>query len=71
MGGSPVTGHDVDYGDVQGIVRFGYKRMTEGSYALVRVKHVEAARAWLRSTPITSAITLDPPPSTAVQVRLS
>ncbi len=71
MGGSPVTGHDVDYGDVQGIVRFGYKRMTEGSYALVRVKHVEAARAWLRLAPIANAIALDPPPSTAIQVAFT
>ena len=66
-----MTGRDVDDGDVQGIVRFGYKRMTEGSYALVRVRDVKAARAWLRSAPITSAITLDPPPSTAMQVAFT
>src|ERR1700704_5302024 len=64
-------GQDIDYGDVQGIVRFGYKRMTEGSYALVRVRDVKAARAWLRSAPITSAITLDPTPSTAMQVAFT
>ena len=72
MGGSPVTTrHDVDYGDVQGIVRFGYKLMTEASYALVHVRHVEAARAWLRSAPITTATTIDPPPSTAMQVSFT
>ncbi len=71
MGGAPVTGHDVDYGDVQGVVRFGYKLMTEASYALVRVRDVEAARAWLRSVPITTATTIDPPPSTAMHVAFT
>src|SRR5258706_1668735 len=56
---------------MQGIVRFGYKRMTEGSYALLRVRDVTAARAWLRSAPIASAITLDPPPATAIQVAFT
>jgi len=66
-----VTRANVDYGDVQGIVRFGYGKMKEASYALVRVKSAEAARAWLRSAPITSATTLDPPPSTAMQVAFT
>ena len=38
MGGASVTRNAFDYGDVQGIVRFGYKRMTEASYVLARVK---------------------------------
>jgi deferrochelatase/peroxidase EfeB len=62
---------DVDFDDVQGLVRFGYGRMKEASYALVRVRHVEAARAWLRSAPITSAATMEPPPSTALQVAFT
>ena len=52
-----MTRSAVDDADVQGIVRFGYRRMTEATYALARIKNVEAARAWLRSAPITSAIT--------------
>ena len=39
----------VDYTDVQGLVRFGYGRMTSASYALVRVKDVASAKAWLRA----------------------
>jgi deferrochelatase/peroxidase EfeB len=61
----------VDYRDVQGILRFGYGRMTEASYALLRVRHVESARAWLRSAPITSAIVMQPPPSAAMQVAFT
>jgi Dyp-type peroxidase family len=66
-----MTRAEVDYGDVQGLVRFGYKRMTEGAYLLLRVKDAAAARAWLRSAPVTTAATLDPPPTTALQVAFT
>ena len=32
----------VDYADVQGIVRFGYKHMTEACYLLLRIRMLEA-----------------------------
>jgi Dyp-type peroxidase family len=60
--------NEVDYADVQGLVRFGYKRMTKASYALVRVKNSTAARAWLRTAPVTSAVAMDPPPKSALHV---
>jgi deferrochelatase/peroxidase EfeB len=66
-----VTGNGPDYGEVQGLVRFGHGRMKEASYALLRVRSVEAAKAWLRSAPVTSATATVPPPSTAVQVALT
>jgi hypothetical protein len=50
-----VTMSEFDYADVQGLVRFGYRKMTKASYALLRVKDAVAARAWLRSAPVTSA----------------
>ena len=56
---------DVDYADVQGLVRFGYGRMTEASYALLRVKDAAAARAWLRSRARHERGHHDPPPPTA------
>jgi Dyp-type peroxidase family len=62
---------EVDYADVQGLVRFGYGRMTQAAYALVRIRDLAAARAWLRSAPITSAVTMQPPPSTAMQVAFT
>lgn len=71
MGGAPVTRNDVDYRDVQGLVRFGHGRMTEASYVLVRVKDVESARAWLLSAPIKTAATIEPPPPTAIQVAFT
>ena len=44
MGGAAMTYSMVDYADVQGLVRFGYGRMTSASYALVRVKNVAARK---------------------------
>ncbi len=61
----------VDYSDVQGLVRFGFGKMTEASYALLRIRNTAAARAWLRSAPITSAVAMNPPPSTALQVAFT
>ncbi len=62
---------EMDYTDVQGLVRFGYKKMTKASYALLRVKDVSAARAWLRSAPITNAVEMNPPPATALHVAFT
>jgi Dyp-type peroxidase family len=61
----------VDYADVQGLVRFGYGRMTSASYALVRMKNVTAAKAWLRAAPVTNAMEQKPPPSTALQIAFT
>lgn len=66
-----MTHSEVDYADVQGLVRFGYKRMTKARYDLVRVKSAAAARSWLRSAPVTTAVAMDPPPETAMQVALT
>ena len=60
-----------DYADVQGLVRFGYKKMTRASYALLRVKDPAMARAWLSSAPVTTAVEVRPPPATALQVALT
>src|SRR5262249_4624937 len=76
MGGAPVmratpTPTPVDFADVQGIVRFGYGRMTEAAYLLARVKDAAAARAWLRTAPVSNAIAVPPPPTPALQVAFS
>jgi Dyp-type peroxidase family len=66
MGGIAMS--EVDYADVQGLLRFGYGHMTRASYALVNVKNVAAAKAWLRSAPVTSAVAETPPPMTALNI---
>ena len=71
MAGPAMTYSMVDYADVQGLVRFGYGRMTSASYALVRVKDVAAAKAWLRAAPVTNAVEQKIPPTTALQIAFT
>src|SRR5271165_7543562 len=66
-----VTMSEFDYADVQGLLRFGYKKMTKASYSLLRVKDVVAARVWLRSAPVTSAVEMNPPRTTALHVAFT
>ncbi|MDQ2660092.1 MAG: peroxidase, partial [Verrucomicrobiota bacterium] len=61
----------VDFADVQGLLRFGYGKMKEASYALLRVENADAVRAWLRSTPVTNAVAMNPAPSTALQIAFT
>jgi deferrochelatase/peroxidase EfeB len=61
----------VDFADVQGIVRFGYKHLTEACYYLLRVENAAAARAWLLAAPVTSAVEQSPPPTVATQVAFT
>ena len=62
---------EVDFGDVQGIVRFGYGRLKGASYALARIKNLEAARSWLLFAPVATAVERDPPPATALQLAFT
>ena len=62
MGGTAVTRPTVDFRDVQGLVRFGYKHLKAARYAVVRVRNPAAARAWLRQAPVTNAEYVQPPP---------
>jgi deferrochelatase/peroxidase EfeB len=68
MGGAVMKAGEVDFTDVQGLVRFGYGSMKKARYELLRIKDLPAARAWLRSANITTAVAMDPPPKTALQV---
>jgi Dyp-type peroxidase family len=62
---------EVDLADVQGLLRFGYKHHTQACFLLLRVQEPEAARAWLATVPVSSAVAVEPTPPTAVQVALS
>jgi Dyp-type peroxidase family len=65
------AGADVDYADVQGLVRFGFGKMKEAAYAHLRVKDPAAARAWLRGAPVTNAVATTAPPPVALQVAFT
>lgn len=61
----------VEFDDIQGLVRFGYKRLTQACFLLLRVTDPEAARAWLAQAPVSSAMTQEPPPTTALQIAFT
>ncbi len=65
------TAFPVELGDIQGLVRFGYKHHTEASFLLMRVTDRDAARRWLAAVPICTAETVEPPPETALQIALT
>jgi deferrochelatase/peroxidase EfeB len=61
----------VDFGDVQGLVRFGYGRLKEACFYLLMVENPVVARTWLASAPVTSAVAVEPPPERAMQVAFT
>jgi deferrochelatase/peroxidase EfeB len=61
----------VDYSDVQGLVRYGYGRMTEACFLLLRIDDPIAARSWLKTAPVTTAVERKPPPEKALQVAFT
>ncbi len=63
--------NEVDYDDVQGLVRFGFGGMHQACFYLVRIRDVGAARSWLLNAHVTTARTLSPPPETALQIAFT
>lgn len=61
----------VDFADVQGLVRFGYRTMTEACYVLLRISNRAAARTWLRSAHVNDAVACDPAPTRALHVAFT
>ena len=65
------SGSQGELDDIQGLLRFAFKHHTEAVFLLLRVKDATAARQWLGQVQVTSAVSLDPPPSTVLQVALT
>lgn len=61
----------VEYGDVQGVIRYAFKHLTDACYLLLRITEPRCARAWLQTAPVASATEASPPPTTALQVAFS
>ena len=68
---STTSGPHGELDDIQGLLRFGFKHHTEAVFLLLRVKDAAAARKWLGQVQVTSAVSLDPPPGTVLQVALT
>ncbi|MBS0452365.1 MAG: peroxidase [Proteobacteria bacterium] len=61
----------VEEDDIQGLLRFGYRKLTQASFLLMRVQDAASARAWLTACPVGSAREQSPPPRTVLQVAIS
>jgi deferrochelatase/peroxidase EfeB len=61
---------EIEFADVQGLLRFGYKHHTESAFALLRVHNRAAARAWLATAPVGTAAR-GPLPPTVLQIAFS
>ena len=61
----------VDFSDIQGLVRFAFGALTEASFLLLKIRDADAARAWLKTAPVTTAEKVNPPPATALQVAFT
>lgn len=65
------TASPVDYSDVQGLVRFGYGKLTESCFLLLNIRDAAVARSWLATAPVTNALQLDQAPPTALQIAFT
>jgi len=61
----------VELHDVQGLIRFGYRHLTEACFLLFQITDPAAAREWLARAPVTSAVKADPRPETTLHVALT
>lgn len=71
MVGNEISASAVDYSEIQGLVRFGYGALSESCFLLLNIRDARAARAWLRTAPIATAVELSQPPQTALQVAFT
>ncbi|VTU20931.1 Dyp-type peroxidase family protein [Variovorax sp. SRS16] len=68
---SASTMRSVEYEDIQGLMRFGYGKLTEACFLLLRIKDPAAARAWLAGAPVANAAACERAPETAMQIAFT
>jgi deferrochelatase/peroxidase EfeB len=57
---------EFEFDDLQGLVRFGYGKLTYTCFLLLNVTDAVAAKEWLVTAPISNAVKTEKPPSTAL-----
>jgi deferrochelatase/peroxidase EfeB len=62
---------EFEYDDLQGLVRFGYGKLTDTCFLLLNVADKEAAKEWLASAPVSNAVKADPKPATALHIAFT
>jgi deferrochelatase/peroxidase EfeB len=72
--GSPALRGNVtpfDYSDVQGLAAYGYSKLIQARYFLMRIRDAAAARAWIASAPVSTAEPKQSAPDTALQLAFT
>lgn len=62
---------DFEFDDVQGLLRFGYGKLTDTCFMLLKIADASAAKQWLSTAPVSNAIANHPSPDTALQIAFS
>ncbi|WP_411726231.1 Dyp-type peroxidase [Methyloglobulus sp.] len=57
---------EFEFDDLQGLIRFGYGKLTDTCFLLLNVADKEAAKQWLNSAPVSNAVKSDKQPSAAL-----
>lgn len=65
------AGAKADFDDIQTILRRGLGHLQDASFLLLAIADADAARAWLRSAPVTSASAADAHSDAALQVAFT
>jgi deferrochelatase/peroxidase EfeB len=65
------TVSNTDFRDMQGLLRFGYGKLTEACFLLLTIGNAETAAKWLGQVCVTTAELLANPPDTALQIALN
>ena len=62
---------NADYSDMQGLLRFGYGKLTQACFLLLRIDNPVAASSWLKQIPVATAELQNPPPARALQIAFT
>ena len=65
------TAIDVEFDDLQALLRFGHGKLSDTCFMLLKIADAAAAGEWLRTAPVSSAIAKRPPPDRALQIAFS
>lgn len=71
MGGITMNHNDMEFEDIQGLVRFGYGKLGRARFELLHIRNPAAARTWLNEARISNAIERQSPPATALHVAFT
>lgn len=63
--------NDFKFDDLQALLRYGHGKLTDTCFLLLKISNAAAAKEWLNTAPVTSAIEAKTAPKTALQIAFS